>query len=87
MISILIPCYNFNAYPLVLKLEKQALLIGVNFEIICCDDGSFSLKNEGNQKINLLTNSKFIELKKNIGRIQNRIFLAKKSSIRMDYFS
>ena len=64
MISILIPCYNFNAYPLVLKLEKQALLIGVNFEIICCDDGSFSLKNEGNQKINLLTNSKFIELKK-----------------------
>ena len=24
MISILIPCYNFNAYPLALKLEKQA---------------------------------------------------------------
>ena len=79
MISILIPCYNFNAYPLALKLEKQALLLDVNFEIICSDDGSFSLKNEENQKINLLTNSKFIELKKNIGRIQNRIYLAEKS--------
>ena len=79
MISILIPCYNFNAYPLALKLEKQALLLDVNFEIICSDDGSFSLKNEQNQKINLLTNSKFIELKKNIGRIQNRIFLAEKA--------
>ena len=70
---------NFNAYPLALKLEKQALLLDVNFEIICSDDGSFSLKNEENQKINLLTNSKFIELKKNIGRIQNRIFLAEKA--------
>ena len=79
MISILIPCYNYNAYPLALKLEKQALLLAVNFEIICCDDGSFSLKNEENQKINLLTNSKFIELKKNIGRVQNRIFLAEKA--------
>ena len=79
MISILIPCHNFNAYPLALKLEKQALLLNVNFEIICSDDGSFSLKNEENQKINLLTNSKFIELKKNIGRIQNRIFLAEKA--------
>ena len=79
MISILIPCYNFNAYPLALILEKQALLLDVNFEIICSDDGSFSLKNEENQKINLLTNSKFIELKKNIGRIQNRIFLAEKA--------
>ena len=79
MISILIPCYNFNAYPLVLSLEKQALLLDVSFEIICSDDGSFSLKNEENQKINLLTNSKFIELKKNIGRVQNRIFLAEKA--------
>ena len=79
MISILIPCYNFNAYPLALKLEKQALLLDVNFEIICSDDGSFSLKNEENQKINLLANSKFIELKKNVGRIQNRIFLAEKA--------
>jgi len=79
MISILIPCFNYNAYPLVSKLEKQALILKINFEIICIDDGSFSSKNEVNQKINLLTNAKFIESKKNIGRIKNRILLAEKS--------
>ena len=79
MISILIPCYDFNAYPLVNILEKQALMLNINFEIICIDDGSFSSKNEINQKINLLTNAKFIESKKNLGRIKNRILLAEKS--------
>ena len=75
MISILIPCYDYNAYPLVSKLEKQALILNINFEIICIDDGSFSPKNEKNQKINLLTNSRFIESKKNLWRIKNRILL------------
>lgn len=79
MISILIPCYDYNAYPLVSKLEKQALILNINFEIICIDDGSFSPKNEKNQKINLLTNSRFIESKKNLGRIKNRLLLAEKS--------
>jgi len=79
MISILIPCHDFNAYPLVCNLEKQALMLKINFEIICIDDGSFSSKNEINQKINLLTNSRFIESKKNIGRINNRLLLAEKS--------
>ena len=51
----------------------------INYEIICIDDGSFSSKNEINQKINLLTNAKFIESKKNLGRIKNRILLAEKS--------
>ncbi len=87
MISILIPCYNYNAYPLALKLEKQALLLAVNFEIICCDDGSFSLKNEENQKINLLTNSKFIELKKKYRQGAKQDFPSRKSSIRMAYLS
>jgi hypothetical protein len=79
MISILIPCYDYNAYPLVNILEKQALMLNINYEIICIDDGSFSSKNEINQKINLLTNAKFIESKKNLGRIKNRILLAEKS--------
>ena len=64
MISILIPCFDFNAYPLVSILEKQALMLKIDFEIICIADGSFSSKNDLNQKINLLTNSKFIESKK-----------------------
>ena len=79
MISILIPCFDYNAYPLVSILEKQALMLKIDFEIICIDDGSFSSKNDVNQKINLLTNSKFIESKKNIGRINNRLLLAEKS--------
>jgi len=79
MISILIPCYDYNAYPLVSSLEKQALMLGIKFEIICIDDGSFSNKNEINQRINMLTNSKFIESKKNLGRINNRLLLAEKS--------
>ena len=79
MISILIPCFDYNAYPLVSVLEKQALMLKIDFEIICIDDGSFSSKNDLNQKINLLTNSKFIESKKNIGRINNRLLLAEKS--------
>ena len=79
MISILIPCFDYNAYPLVSILEKQALMLKIDFEIICIDDGSLSSKNDLNQKINLLTNSKFIESKKNIGRINNRLLLAEKS--------
>ena len=79
MISILIPCFDYNAYPLVSILEKQALMLKIDFEIICIDDGSFSSKNDVNQKINLLTNSKFIESKKNIGRVNNRLLLAEKS--------
>ena len=79
MISILVPCFDYNAYPLVSLLEKQALMLKINFEIICIDDGSFSSKNELNQKINLLTNSRFIESKKNIGRVKNRLLLAEKS--------
>ncbi len=79
MISILIPCFDYNAYPLVSVLEKQALMLKIDFEIICIDDGSFSSKNDLNQKINLLTNSKFIESKKNIGSINNRLLLAEKS--------
>ena len=79
MISILIPCYDYNAYPLASKLEKQALILNINFEIICIDDASFSSNNETKQKINLLTNSRFIESKKNLGRIKNRLLLAENS--------
>lgn len=79
MISILIPCYDYNALKLVENIEKQALLLNINFEIICIDDGSFSLKNENNQKINSLVNAKFYEAKKNIGSIKNRLLLAEKA--------
>lgn len=80
MLSILIPTYNYNVYPLALELEKQALQLGIDFELICMDDGSFSTLNETNQNINTLTNCKFIENKKNIGRSAIRNLLAKKAN-------
>lgn len=79
MLSILIPCFDYNAYPLVCEIDKQALILELKFEIICIDDGSFSLKNELNQKINSIPSAKFIESKKNLGRIKNRLLLAEAS--------
>ena len=79
MISILIPCYNYNAYDLVARLEKECLTLGIVFEIISIDDASFSALNEVNQKINMLTNCKFFESKKNIGRVANRQLLSQKA--------
>ncbi|MFL0352243.1 glycosyltransferase [Xanthomarina sp. GH4-25] len=79
MLSILIPTYHYNAYPLALQLEKQALKANIAFELICVDDGSFSHLNIENQKINNLTNCKFIEAKKNVGRTASRLFLAQQA--------
>ena len=79
MISVLIPCYDFDALPLVKKLEKEALILGIPYEIICVDDGSFSSLNEKNQQINALTNCQFIESKKTVGSIANRKLLSNKA--------
>jgi len=83
MISILIPCYNYNAYDLVSRLEKECLTLGIVFEIISIDDASFSTLNEVNQKINMLTNCKFFESKKNIGRVSKSSIIVSKSTIQM----
>ena len=72
MLSILIPTYNYNAFPLASQLEKQALASDILFEIICFDDGSQSSINSENEKINSLRNSKFIAQKINIGLSNNR---------------
>ena len=79
MLSIVIPTYNYNIYPLVCELEQQALKLNIPFEIICIDDGSFSHLNKENQKINTLSNSVFTENRKNIGRSKVRNLLAKKA--------
>ena len=76
MLSILIPTFNYNALPLAKILEQQALKSGIIFELLCIDDGSFSEKNNKNQLINSLTNSKFFENKKNVGSKANRERLA-----------
>ena len=76
MVSILIPIYNYNVYPLVLELHKQCLECEIEFEIVCQDDASGSDLNVENEKINLLLNSSFKTLKENIAHRKNRNLLA-----------
>lgn len=79
MISILIPSYNYNAYPLVTELQKQCLDCAIEFEILCQDDASNSKWNIENQKINSLDNCTFFINNSNLGRGNNRNSLVGKS--------
>lgn len=79
MLSILIPIYNYNVYPLALELRKQCLECNIDFEILCQDDASDSSLNIFNEKINLLSHCSFVSLKKNIAHRENRNSLAEKA--------
>lgn len=76
MLSILIPIYNYNVYPLALELHKQCLESGIEFEILCQDDASGSNFNLINENINSLSYSSFKTLQKNIAHRENRNSLA-----------
>lgn len=75
MISILLPIYNYNSFPLVAKLHEQVVKTGIAFEIICFDDASTLFLSE-NEKINSLSNARYEALKTNIGRSKIRNLLA-----------
>jgi glycosyltransferase involved in cell wall biosynthesis len=79
MLSILIPTYNYNVYPLAQNLQERAQISGLTFELICIDDGSHSNENLTNEKINKLPNCLFIENETNQGRTATRQELAKKA--------
>jgi glycosyltransferase involved in cell wall biosynthesis len=70
MLSILIPVYNYNAYPLVKELHSQCLEAKIDFEILCQDDFSTEYLQE-NQEINTLKNCRFSRNKTNLGRGKN----------------
>lgn len=75
MLSILIPTYNYNVFPLVKNLFNQCEKAGIEYEIIVFDDGS---QNQfDNEKINSLKNCSFKVLEENIGRSAIRNLLAK----------
>lgn len=78
MLSILIPTYNYNVYPLVSELHKQCLECKIEFEIIVFDDSSKQFLEE-NKGINSLENCIFKVLEKNIGRSAIRNLLAQKA--------
>lgn len=78
MLSILIPIYNYNAFPLVSELRKQCLDCSMEFEIICQDDASNEFISE-NQAINTLENCGFSSNAFNLGRGKNINTLAQKA--------
>jgi len=68
MISILIPTYNYNVYPLVHEMHKQASKSGIDFEILVYDDAStqdFDLK----KLFNKLDGVSYKYFSKNLGRV------------------
>lgn len=67
MLSVLIPSYNYNVYPLALELNEQCRKCGINYEIVVLDDNSKTIFSE-NEKINFLGNCKFLVNQKNLGR-------------------
>ncbi|RED26272.1 GT2 family glycosyltransferase [Flavobacterium cutihirudinis] len=78
MLSVLIPVYNYNVYPLVSEIKQQADNLGIEYEIICYDDAS-DLVIEENHKISQFQECSFIVLKKNVGRSAIRNLLAEKA--------
>ncbi len=78
MLSILIPTYNYNIFPLVLELRNQSEKLAFEYEIIVLDDFSELYLTE-NQQVNNLINCSFEILQHNIGRSAIRNLLAKKA--------
>lgn len=70
MISILIPTYNYNVYPLVTELKKQADSLSIPYEILIQDDASTLFLNE-NEAINALENCVYTLNRENLGRGNN----------------
>ena len=79
MLSILIPIYNYNVFPLVSELHKQCLESEIDFEILCQDDASNSSLNIFNEKVNSLSNCNFVALTQNLAHRENRNSLAEKA--------
>ncbi|WP_338409187.1 glycosyltransferase, partial [uncultured Flavobacterium sp.] len=55
MLSILIPTYNHNVFPLVVELFSQVNKLKIDYEILVLDDGSTQYVEE-NLKISTLKN-------------------------------
>lgn len=78
MLSILIPVYNYNVFPLVLELKKQANSLGIEYEILVQDDVSQEFISE-NSQINSLEDCSFSINAENLGRGKNINVLCSKS--------
>lgn len=80
MLSVLIPTYNYSAYPLVKEIQLQCENSNIIYEIIVLDDCSNEQSClQENKKINKLPHSRFEENTQNLGRARNRNLLAEKA--------
>ncbi|QSS96811.1 glycosyltransferase family 2 protein [Psychroflexus sp. ALD_RP9] len=75
MLSILIPCYNYNVTALVQALQKQIDTLKNNVEIIVLDDGKHSY-NTVNKKLSDDEHLTYLQNKTNLGRTKSRQSLA-----------
>ena len=76
-LSILIPTYNHECYPLVATLQRQAANLSSAYEIIVADDGSTDLATvQANRAINQLPHCRYMERTENVGRAAIRNLLA-----------
>lgn len=79
MLSILIPTFNYNTFPLVEELHKQCKRIdNFSFEIIVNDDASTQIFE--NDLVNKLTNCYLYKQDKNQGLSASRNYLIEKAS-------
>ncbi|AOW09576.1 glycosyltransferase [Flavobacterium gilvum] len=70
MLSILIPIYDYNAFPLVSELHRQCVKCNLEFEILCQDDASVLFLDQNNE-INNLENCFFSTNETNFGKSKN----------------
>jgi glycosyltransferase involved in cell wall biosynthesis len=86
-LSILIPNYNSSCVELVEELQRQALQLGINYEIIVADDASPDKASiQPNEVINTLPHCRFILKESNTGSAATRNFLAQNSQYRLMLF-
>ncbi|MDX6188487.1 glycosyltransferase [Flavobacterium sp. Fl-318] len=78
MLSILIPVYNYNVYPLVLEIKQLADALGIKYEILVQDDLSQKFIIE-NTAITALQNCSYSINHQNLGRGKNINLLCSKS--------
>jgi len=75
MISVLIPTYNYNVYPLVREMHKQLSKSRINFEILVYDDASTKVF-ETTKLLTELENVLYKKMPQNLGRLALRYKMA-----------
>lgn len=79
MLSVLIPVYNYNVTQLVECIHKEAIALGIEFEIRILEDGS-TLYTESNEVLKRLEYVCYFQNVTNLGRTATRQSLAEHST-------